>query len=706
MSLLRNKLFLLFLIFITGFCVRFLPYYLTLPKDAAPLSTPDPHYHCRRVWVTVNNFPNLPVYDHYFSYPSGGYCIWPPLLDFLTATASYSIFWGHPTQHQVEWICAVTPMIYGLIGILLVFLIGGRLFDRKTGYWAALMAAILPSFSLWSRLGYYDHHCVESLTLLLIIYFLIRSAEHSLKDWLALGMVFGAGLLWWQGSILFVGIAFFILLIDRKFGSFIAFFLAFLVILSFSLNTHFPDSPFSYRGLSWLHLSLLMIAALVMLTAWCIQRKKWWGAGLCSIAFGVFLAFLLPQRSFLGGLFFIIKRDPWLATIIEFQPLMLQSGYVETITANNLFGRAYYAWPLMMLIMLASQRDRKTMIFAVFAVFTGLMAFLGRRYAVWFAPFYALLLTWILIRFFNLIVQKLKKKWLAWTLAVIVAAVIFQPVILCLLREIMFVPSETSRQAYAWLRDSTQVTSYYLEPAKKPEYGIMCFWGDGHELSYYSHRPVVTSNFGNDAPNFEVSNRFLLIEEESTAVRILDSLECPYVYLGSWLSELQYAAIYLRQDFHDYLRSYPVRDNKGMVYTIMEPNEKGLRTLISRLHYNRGSGMYLNDVYYPAFRRFRMVYISANEVFKIYRRVKGAVITGRGPVAAPVVITYNVRLKGTNFVYFDSLNVSSEGDFKVVVPYPADSANPYKVRIGTREYMRKVTETEVAEGDTVIIKQY
>ncbi|OPX18307.1 hypothetical protein BXT86_01830 [candidate division WOR-3 bacterium 4484_100] len=703
MSSFPNRTILLALILVLGFTVRFLPYVNNLQDYPAPLSTPDPHYHARRVLITVNNFPNHPVFDYYISYPTGGYCIWPPLFDFLCATIAYTIFLGHPTVPQVEWTCAVYPIFYALFVIFMTYLIGKEIFDEGTGILSALVTALLPGTLYWSRLGYNDHHIAESLAILMILYFLLHN-QNRIRDWIYLGIVFGIGLLLWQGSILFIGISFVILIVLRKPLSLISFFISFLIILPFSINTHFPDSPFSYRGLSLLHLSLLVGAALFMFVLFLIQRKKYPFA-LIPLAFLLyFVISLLRTEGFIGGLSFIIKHDPWLATIIEFKPLMVRPGYIITFTAKHLYGLVYYVWPLALIIMILENHQKKHIIYAIFLIFTGIMAFLGRRYSVWFTPLFAILSVYAFLKVFDVLKKIFAQRTLpALGLVVLLLLISSIPVYIGYIG-FSGAPMKKELKCYKWIADSTPPTSYYLEPDKKPEYGIMCFWSDGHELMYYSHRPVAASNFGNDVPNFKLATRFYITESESSATAILNKLNCRYILFRSWLYYLRYAALYTEVDPEHYLEYYPVKDREGLISTIIVPNTRGKLTTISRLQYYTGSGIYLDNKFYPPYHRYRLRYVSDDERIKVYELVKGAVISGQANPNTPVKLNLKLEVHGYKFEYFDSLNTDKNGLFSFVVPYPADSANPYTIQLGNKKLECVLPERYVLEGDTLLLK--
>lgn len=697
----RNEIILIFVILILGFVIRFFTYLPALRQSPTPLQTPDPHYHARRVINTVVNYPHLPVYDSYLSYPNGGYCIWPPAFDFICASVIYGVYWGKPTIKQVEWGCALFPIFLGLIVIFMVYLLTKLVIDQRTALWAAIFTAVLPSMVIWSRLGYFDHHIAESLVLITITFFLTQSNHEDKVAIIGLGLTMGLGMLMWQGVILFVGIAFLVLLLRRHYKFFWSFALNLVIILPFCIKTHFPDSPFSYRGLSMLHILLLCLACSILLGIHLLRRRSIYSYIIGIIMLGLF-GFLVLSPSFVKGFAFIVKKDPWLANIIEFQPLIVQSGFWETITANRLYGRAYFLWPILLILLYMTKRNCRIFILCSLILFTGLMAFLGRRYTCWFAPFYAIILAYGFMKIWDLFEKKKNLKLVRYPLTAILAVVIFEPILKHSYENRWLSPNPEEITAYEWIRDHTPPTAYYYQPTKHPEYGIMCFWGDGHHLLYYARRPITASNFGNDVPNFNITNQFYLSESESEASSIMDSLRCHYVYLSGWQYCLRYAAIYLNRPPSTYLDFYPVLDNRGLITTVMMPTDRGYKTTISRLQYNMGNSFYLKNNYFPPYRHYRLLFIGGkNEEIKFYEYVSGAVILATTQPGKSGIIELDVRIGDVMFTYRDSLNAAENGIWKTIVPYPADAVNPYRLTINGKIHTIIVPESAIKNHDTI-----
>lgn len=698
----KRALIWLLIILILGLCVRFLlPFYHSLERP--PLHGPDAHYHARRTMLIVMNFPQIPAYDSYVSYPAGGYIIWPPGYDFVCASICF-LFWGkNAPPKNIEWVCSIFPIFWGLLSIFVTYLICQHLFNSTSALIASFFVALLPCNSWWSALGYNDHHIVEALTIILLTYFFIKKSVRTTYDWIWVGLTMGIGMLFWQGAILFAGLVFFLVMIFREFKALIAYVISLLIILPFSVKTHFVDSPFSYRGLSMLHIVLLVIAILILACFLIIQKKHKILVFVPLVGLIILLFFLLNEKGFWGGLTFVTKRDPWLESILEFKPLVIQGNIIETITLKSLYGYSFYVWPLGLFMMLWENRKKAFYIFGFFVVFTGVMAFFARRYSVWFSPFYAVILGYIILRIYKLILDITRKILVGLIFCLGLCIIILIPVITYGYNKIHWTyHSKNSLAAYQWLSDSTPSTSYYNRPVKKPEYGIMCSWTDGHNIIYHARRPVAMSNFGNDVPNFSFANSFFVSENESLANQVMDSLNCRYVFLANWQYDLNCMVRYLRKSLSEYFDFFQVRDNYGINQTMMVPTIKGYSVAISRLYRFLGSGAYMEGVYFPPYRHYRLRYISDDGSIRIFEYIKGAVIKGRNKSRSSVRLTLPVKIGYFSFVYQDSLATDDNGEFVTTVPYGTDSLNPYVLEINGKESRMIISNTAVNMGDTII----
>ncbi len=701
----NTKILLLLLILILGFSMRFFPYFSKIKEYPVPLTTTDPFYHARRIMSTVHNYPHLLTYDYYLSYPTGAYCIWPPLFDFLAATIIwFGTLGGKISSNQMVWLIAVYPILYGLLVIWLTFLIAKKIFTIEVAYLSAIFAAILPGLIIWSNLGYCDHHIAESMSLIGILYLLIYKQSDKISDFVRLGIFFGISLLLWQGSILFIGVAFLVLFLRAAHKSFITFFITGLMIFPFILNTNYPDGPFSYRGLSFLHLSLLTIAMLIMLTLYLYKKYSFLISSVTLFILGILVILLFKEKTFIGGFGFIFKNNPWLSSIMEFQPLMIRDEYISTLSVNSLYGRAYYVWPFMMVLFLLKKRDRIRNTFALFSIFTCIMSFNGYRYTVWFAPLYVILLSATLFQIYYLLRKLIPRcsRILSSVVVTILIIVIFQPVYKTFFSKVPPGISKEEEIAYKWLANSTPSTSYYLTPNKKPEYGIMCFWNYGHKLLFLAKRPVSASNFGDDVPNFQLVNKFFLLEDEKEVYHIMDSLNYRYIFYEKGPQILYWIVKYLGLNENNYYQDYYYKTQSSIALRIFDIKKKGLLTLIMRLRFD-GLPVSIGKTYYHPYNKLRLVFCSNIGDIKIFEYVKGAVIAIKTSPNSSVGINKYVQVGSQKFIYSDSLYTDEGGKIHISVPYSADTSAPYNIITIKGIKKIQVPESAVVNGDTIQI---
>ena len=110
----------------------------------------------------VRNYPHRAVVDPYLG-PDAPRVAVPPLFDLLVGSIAWAIGLGAPTARTVEVVGALIPPILGALTVIVVFLIGTRLFDRRTGFLAAAVLAVAPGqFLTRSVLGFTDHHVAEA----------------------------------------------------------------------------------------------------------------------------------------------------------------------------------------------------------------------------------------------------------------------------------------------------------------------------------------------------------------------------------------------------------------------------------------------------------------------------------------------------------------------------------------------------------------
>src|SRR5688500_7960124 len=103
----------------------------------------DAWYHVRLAENQVRNFPWRVTLDPYAA-AGGQFVPIAPLFDALTSTAVVLLHGRDATTGEVERVAAFVPPILGAIAVILLFVLGRDLFDRRAGLLGAALLAVLP----------------------------------------------------------------------------------------------------------------------------------------------------------------------------------------------------------------------------------------------------------------------------------------------------------------------------------------------------------------------------------------------------------------------------------------------------------------------------------------------------------------------------------------------------------------------------------
>jgi dolichyl-diphosphooligosaccharide--protein glycosyltransferase len=685
-----------------GFFLRFTHGFFRHIMYGITFITPDPYYHVRRIVLTAQHFPHLPSFDYYLSYPVGTHCIWPPLYDFLCACIAYVIGFGNPSVQLIEFVAAVYPILFGLAVVLLTYVIGRNVFNEYVGIIAAAIVSFVPASVIFSNFGFTDHHIAESFSLLLIFYCFLRERDDVLKFVIA-GVSIGIALLFWQGSILFAGIIFFYLFFSRKryTYTFLTYVIPLVMIIPLSLESKFIGGYFAYRGLSLLHIFVLGVMGFLVYLKYSITNRKMLYAVSGVIAL-LFVAFIFPK---INEALNVVMKNPWTETIVAYQSLIsVTQGYISTTTANEFYGRLYFLWPIIIILLIRDKYVKHKSLFVYLTIVIGIFNLLVIQYSVWFAPFYAMLVGYLFYSIYNFLRERLTGtlKFLIIPILGILLFIGYQSVFVRYRFTFENMPTLSEHAAYLWLRDSTEKTSHFTEPTQRPEYGVMSFYKHGHMIIYLGQRPAIANNFGKDAPQFDVPNTFMLCETEDEANNILSEYNARYIYLDHNLYEMYLAAQFLNLDARSYFEIYSTTTEQGKPTTALTLKPKALKTVYYRLLRFNGCRVYIDDsIYIEPIRQSRLVYVSPTErPIKIYEFVEGATIMGKIRPHTPIYFFIPVDFGYFSFMWADSLMSDNHGNFTITSPYATDTM-PAMVIVGIETTSVHISDKDVRQGNTL-----
>ena len=158
----------------------------------------DAWYHVRLAESQVRNFPHRITVDPYAA-PDGQYVAVAPLLDTSIATIVFVTQGRNASTEYIERVAAIMPAIVGVLAVLAVWALATLAFDRRAGFIAGLLAAVLPGHFLDRTLiGFVDHHALEVLLSFATLAFIVYGSA------VGAGVALGLYLLAWASGSYFV----------------------------------------------------------------------------------------------------------------------------------------------------------------------------------------------------------------------------------------------------------------------------------------------------------------------------------------------------------------------------------------------------------------------------------------------------------------------------------------------------------------------
>ncbi|MGZ8851103.1 MAG: hypothetical protein ACXW3E_12370 [Thermoanaerobaculia bacterium] len=445
---------------------------LTLRVTGDHLVPPfDDLYHLKR----IANFPHALIFDADRG-ERGAFCPWPPLYD-AAAAGVMRMFGG------VSW---MPPLFFALFAAAMTaFMLR---FGALAAMTAGLTLALSPYLIDVSSAGHIDHHYVEPLLLLLILGATIR------RNGIALGMAMAMALFVQTALIVAAGLAFIALFFfeDESAEGLKAFSIAAAAVTAYRLAMP-PGYPQSAWFLGYPHAALLAGAAVA-----CALRER--ASRLTALAGGVAVALAFPATAtaFFSGLRFF-KGDPWLKSIVEFQPMLRNTALIGTDIAN-LTGGAVLALLLW----------RKQRTFALFAAAYLLLALSSRRFLVPAIALFAI--------GGALVAANSRRRSLAWVAAL---ATILPPLVYDVYTARMPEPSN----------DEYRIIGERLRPL--PRGRVLGPWSFGHAIDVIGQKPVIIDNFGSmpDERVFRNAIEAMLMRRESDLLRYCHARSVRYLVL-------------------------------------------------------------------------------------------------------------------------------------------------------------------------------
>jgi asparagine N-glycosylation enzyme membrane subunit Stt3 len=498
--------------FFVALALRTLNAPLAFDHGRPQLSPVDELYHWKRISWSATHFPQVLEFDP----DRRAFCPWPPLYD-LVAGGATRLLGARDADSVLRRVVWFPPLLAAAFVAIASFVIA-RHFGALAAIAATLALAASPFLVTQSSIGNIDHHFLEWP-----LAFALLGAAASRRGVL-LGLALIAALFVQTALIIAAALAFVVLFIFNggRAGT-IGFANAAIAVALYRITrgAGYPNGPWF---LGWPHVALLAGAAIVLGAAFWVPRANsqanstqhsarstigW--AVICGAAIAALaLPSVIEGSHFLAG-------DPWLRTIIEFQPIWKARGADLLSLLVGLGAGAILVWPL------AFRRGGFPI--ALFAIVYLLLTLSSRRF--WSVGIPLLALAGAV--YASMIRARLLR------IIALAAVALPPPIQLALWMQHPTPPvGATERQ---WIRAAEFLRT-------QPGGRVLAPWWLGHTIDVIGGHGVVIDNFGNmpDPLAFERANEALLSRDEATLVRYCQTNGVRFVLLTNPLLGVRDAA--------------------------------------------------------------------------------------------------------------------------------------------------------------------
>jgi asparagine N-glycosylation enzyme membrane subunit Stt3 len=683
-----------------------------------PLADGDAAYHLIRIRYAVEHFPLLPTVDRGMNWPYGAPCPWADGFD-LVAAALARATGGLGHRDRTDVTAALLPVLLGLLVVWATMSLARRISRRGAGvaFAAGLVAALVPQVVVSSRFGRIDHHVAEALSMLLLAGWALARpsgcAPHRVR-WEFAGAAASAFACWtFTGGPLYVALAAPVVLAavirERRpalVGSGAPGLLAGAALTALAtlpaLRQH--GQLVSFQLPSLLQPLLVALAAgglglAVLAGRWQQQasaaRRLLALAGGCLALLGLAAA-TVPgaARAIAAGISgWLLRRDPWLATVQEFDAIWAGGrGWIGGMT--EFLGVSGVAAPLFVAaggVQAMRRSGRRGLAFATLSAALLAMTLVQVRFGRVFGPFLAVnvalaldLLAGVALR----AVRRVRLVGIATALLALVLAVA-DPRLRGMLRPAA--PRDLPPDAEAALA---------LRPApgasQEDAPGVVAPWGSGHLVALLSGRPVVVNGFGTylDEATFWQLQRVAAMDAAAFD-RLMEERRIGWILAGA-----------------PFIGPEPMAPGPGG--WVLAPD--AMRGLPMSPLLIAGSG--IPDRGVPHLAHLMPFFATSQVVPGIafplpwlwgYQRVPGARLTGEAAPGARVVIEVAFTERQRPHLWRAWADAERDGRWQMVVPLPTGLVRPSlrtaaeaRARSGGGEGIPvTIPETAVLRGDVV-----
>lgn len=266
------------------------------------------------------------------------------------------------------------------------------------------------------------------------------------------------------------------------------------------------------------------------------------------------------------------------------------------------------------------------------------------------------------------------------------------------------------KDSLTWLGASSPETSYYLDPAGTPEYGVLSWWDYGNWIVYQAQRPAVSNNFQTGVDD---SAHFFTTDSEEEAKAIIEKLKVKYVMTDNLMAGGKFGSIVklAGENISKYVNVQTVNVNGGL-QTIATAKKEFTETEVYKLHQLDGSNL----------GNLRLAHESTASVddndtvsdVKIFEFVPGARLSGTADPGQNITATLELSSNtGRKFTYQNEVMSDKNGSFEITVPYSTENnadgvsaLSTYSLNAGRNTTVSEiqVTEDDVLKGNKIEVK--
>ena len=740
-----------------------IPWENFITRDGVYLLEADNYEHLRKVTIVLNNFPWFPPYDYYMGYPVGTANITNPFFDLALAAVVRPLLAFYGGLYAVDTLVAALPPFLGMLALFPFFFWVRASFGPGRALAAALVLVLMPAHIYTTMVGRPDNELAEPLAAAVLFYLYALSlrrlpAGNGLRQYLVpalTGLAAFVSILFWRGAVLWWAVigahTFFMMLSGRKEiwrgfwkNGVVVFGAAAVSAFVYCLIDPFNVRPgFNFNTVSWFHLivAVLTAAGLLATALFLSLREKGrsfgvsflYGAAVLAAAMVIF-AVIAPGffRGIFEGAQVVGGGNVWTRTIAQYRPLLTDdAGRFSLLSPLRASTAFLFLAPAVLLVLSLPNRLRNSGPAYSFFVLSGwallLLSLVNGRYENVFTLTVAACGGVFLAAIYNFFKGRLGGAIAGRLAGVIIAA---SAAVILLYPSAPFYRGLQSSQPFLikgdleetlyWIKGATPATSHFLEPWKKPEYGVMARWEFGGWIEHIAQRPSVATVYGMETYGLTESAAFFLAADEKEFLDIIDRNSVRYFILSKTLGALPEYARLLGRDPSGYLVTRP--DETGRL--VWETGEKFFRLVQTRVYMMDGQSAEA-PIPMKGVGGVRLVYESpsasdvrgfAGEIkqFKVFERVKGARVTGRARPGEPVVLAGTVVTnQGRAFKAVSETTADSTGRFVVEAWYPTVNQGEFKtgvngayeLKIGNAGKGLLVSEDDIIKGAVLELGQ-